>query len=339
MGSTRVVVVENDYGVGKTWFMQNSSAAGAPYGLVGALVSAGLDAMMNYGPSKRASQAADEIAVVMPVDALNASLTGSLLALVPADDAGAGVTFSAGTSVQRLAPATPEDDAIEVAATYWLSEDATTLMITITASYSSEEIPYVTPYTFEDSPPKAELSGPTYRNTFVYYSAHLPVPELTPELQQELIASIENSARDESGALPAEGTDEYRAMTRELEEARDNKLTRAEISIFLTREWLKDDGRLIRAEVDNAHALASRYLLLDLNQTAVPTFEGEGQELVETLPDGRTVSRISGGLMAGSYVSAPADFSPHVAFGNAINHARVHLERMKTLRDAARSAR
>ncbi|MDP3401695.1 MAG: hypothetical protein Q8R97_11295 [Brevundimonas sp.] len=339
MGPTRVLVVENDYGIGKSWLMSDSSVAAAPYGLIGVLVSAGIDAMMNYGPSARASQAADEVAEVISLDALNTSLTQSLQAQVPASAPRTGVSLSDVSPVQRVTSVVPEDDAIEVVTSYTLSTDASALRITVTSTYSNASLPYATPYFPEGSPPKSELAGPTYRNTFVYESRQLPLPVLTPELKEELVASIRESARDETGALPEEGTDAHRAMTKELEDAVDSRLTDAEIAFFLTREWLKDDGRLIRAEIDNAHALAARYLVMDLNRTDVPSYEGEGSELVETLPDGRTVYRFSGGLMAGSYVSSPADGRALVNYGNAINYASVHMTRLQTLRTEAREQR
>ncbi|MFW2341823.1 hypothetical protein [Brevundimonas sp.] len=337
MGPTRVLVVENDNGIGKSWVMSDSSAAGAPYGLIGVLVSAGIDAMMNYGPSGRASQAADEVAAVVPVEALNFSLTNSLKGLVPAVAPEAGVSLSEVSTVQRITSVVPDDDAIEVAASYVLSTDASALRITVTSTYSSASLPYATPYFPEGSPPKSELSGPTYRNTFVYESRQLPLPVLTPELKEELVTSIRNSARDETGALPEEGTDAHRAMTKELEDAVDNRLTDAEIAFFLTREWLKDDGRLIQAEITRAHDLAARYLVMDLNRTDVPSYEGEGSELVETLRDGRTIYRVSGGLMAGSYISSPANPRVFISYGNAVNYATVHLTRLRTLRAEART--
>jgi hypothetical protein len=78
MGPTRVVVAENTYGVGKSWFMTDSSAAGASYGLIGAVVSATMDAIINAGPSRRARQAADEINTIAPPSTLDVSLVAAL---------------------------------------------------------------------------------------------------------------------------------------------------------------------------------------------------------------------------------------------------------------------
>lgn len=377
MGPTRVVVAENTYGVGKSWFMTDSSAAGASYGLIGAVVSATMDAIINAGPSRRARQAADEINTIAPPSTLDASLVAALqrqiqgaqllesaeavaadaplvtdlatpdaTASVPASAPEAqasgappvGVHFTDIATVQRLSVPGPENDAVEVAATYVLSEDASTLRVIASATYTNVEMPYVTPYTFERAPPRTELEGPVYRNTFVYFSPSLPVPLLTPELKDRLVAAIEQAARDEQGNLPAEGTPEFRSMQRELEAARDDELSRSEIAIFLTREWLRDDATMLRREIDQAHAFIARYVALDLNSTAIPSMEGTDQ-LLETLDDQRTVRRIGAGVATGSYVSSPGNVDKYSTYGNAVSFARDNLERAEELRDAARAAR
>lgn len=325
LGPTPVSVSANNAGVGKAWLAQDSSAAGASQGMLGVLIAAAMDAMMNAGPSRRATQAADEIAEVMPLDALNASLVESFRREA-GSAADGGVSISDVKLVERATGPLTINDNIEVTTAYLLSEDATTLRVTFNLSYTNPAIPYVTPYTFEKEAPKSELEGPLYRNSFVYFSNSLPVPVLTPELRERLIASIEDSARDESGALPAEGTDAFKGMTRELTEARDDRLTKAEIAIFLTREWIKDNGALLRAEIENAHAFIARYAVLDMNRTAIPSLTGI-DEVVETAADGRTVRRTGTGVLAGSYVSSPADVPSFSTYGNAVAIARAHAAR------------
>lgn len=325
LGPTPVTVSENNIGVGKAWLAQDSTAAGASQGLLGVLITVAFDAMMNAGPSRRAGEAADEVAEVMPVDALNASLVDHFRRQATEASAG-GVSISGVNLVQRRTAPIVINDNIEVTSSYLLSEDATTLQVTVNLSYTNPDLPYVTPYTFEAAPPKSELSGPLYRNSFTYYSRQLPVPVLTPELRERLITSIQDSARDASGALPAEGTDAFKGMTRELEEARDDRLTKAEISIFLTREWSRDGGSLLRAEVEAAHAFIARYAVLDINRTAVPSLTGQ-DEIVETAADGRTVRRLGAGLMTGSYVSSPSEVMSFSTYGNSVAVARVHRAR------------
>lgn len=338
LGPTSVVVAENNSGVMKSWVRQDSSAAAASQGLIGVLVGAAIDGIMNYAPSRRARAAADELAGVMPAEALNESLVEHFSRQIATAAPGEGVVVSDVRTVQKLTSPGAVDDALEVTTSYLLSEDATTLQVSVAVAYQNADIPYVTPYTFEKAPPKSELSGPLYRNVFTYSSDQLPVPTLTPELRERLIASIQESARDESGALPAEGTDEWKAMNRELEEARDDRLTKAETAIFLAREWTRDGGALLRAEIEKAHAFVAKYAILDMNRTAIPSLTGV-DEVVETLPDGRTVRRVGPGVLAGSYVSVPGRVSDFVTYGNAAAIAEVNETRTRNLQEQARAAR
>lgn len=339
MGPTAVVVAENNNGVEKSWFYTSSASAGAAYGLVGAFVSAAMDAIINAGPSRRATKSANEAAEALTVDDLNRSLETQLRAEIPAADAAAvGVAFSDVRTEQRMLARAPIDDVVEIAVRYTLSEDASTLRIVATASYQSAATPYTTPYAFKGSVPRSEREGPAYQNDFTYYSSQLEVPTLTPELRERLVASVQDSARDDSGQLPAEGTAEFRGMQRALESAQDERLTKDEIAIFLTREWLRDDGALLRREVEQAHAFIARYVALDLNRTNIPSVTGT-DELLETLEDQRTVRRIGQGVESGSYISSAANVSSFSTYGNTIGIARVNADRIDALRDAAAAQR
>jgi hypothetical protein len=339
MGPTPVVIAENNNGVGKSWLYVSSAqyANSGSYGLAGVIAVAIVDAVVNAGPSARARKAANEIAELMPVDTLNASLVQHFRQQLASDASQPGVQFSDIQQVQRLTTNGSTEDAVEVTLSYLLSEDSSTLRITAFASYQSQQTPFATPYQFERGIPRSERQGPAYRNTFTYYSAQLPVPTLTEELRGRLIASIEDSARNAEGALPAAGTAEFRSMTRELEKARDDTLTKDEISIFLTREWLRDDGALLRREVEQAHEFVARYLLVDLNRPVAPSLAGK-DELLETTPDERTVRRIGVGVEAGSYVSSAANLE-FSTYGNAVEIARVHSERANELRATSRRRR
>ena len=337
IGPTQVAVAEANAGVTKSWFYQDTSAAGAAYGLVGALVSATMNAIINYGPSKRAQAAANELATVVTPDDLTASLADAFRAEIPASAPADAVTVSDVVTVQKLTAPNAVNDALEVSTGYTLSEDASTLRVVITTSYTNPEIPYQTPYTFEGSTPKAETQGPTYRNSFTYYSPQLQIPPLTPELRERLIASIRESALDENGNPPAEGSDAHKAMTKELEEAADDRLTAAEIAIFLTREWTRDNGALLKAEIEKAHAFAARYALRDMNSTFVPSLEGQ-DEVVETMADGRTVTRVGAGILAGSYVTMPGDATSFSTYGNTASMSEAANDRIEAVRNANRAA-
>ena len=336
IGPTSVAVTANNNGVAKSWMRQDSSAAGASQGVLGVLVSAAIDGIMNYAPGQRAARQADELAEAMPVDALTTSLADHFRRQIPASPTTGSVVVSEVAAVQKIEAPTPVNDALEVTASYRMSEDSTTLQVDVALRYQNPDIAYVTPYVFEGSPPKEETMGPVYRNTFTYFSQQLPVPVLTPELKERLVASVEESSRDENGALPAADTDAFRAMTKALEEARDDDLSKGEISVFLTREWARNNGALLHAEIENAHALAARYALLDMNRTAVPSLDGL-DEVVETLPDGRIIRRIGSGYMAGSYVSAPSNVTSFTSYGNTISIGRANQARMEAMRAAARA--
>lgn len=336
MGATPVTVSQNNNGIEKSWFFTSTAAAGAAYGLIGALVTVAMDAIINAGPSRRAQKAADEMAELMSVDTLNASLAEKIRQHVPAEAPGPGVTFSGVQSVQRLGVSTVDNDVVDISVSYTLSEDSSTLRVIAAASYQNTATPYAPPYQFKGAVPKTETRGPAYRNWFTYYSAQLPVPTLTPELRERLIASIQDSARDESGALPAEGADGFKSMSKELENARDDKLTKDEIAIFLTREWLREDGALLRKEVEQAHEFVARYVLADLNRPVAPSIAGQ-DELLETMADERTVRRIGTGRDAGSYVSSAGGVASFSTYGNAIGIAHANQARIKTVREAARA--
>jgi len=339
IGATTVVVDENNNGIEKTWFMTDSSAAGAQYGLLGALITGAMDAIINSGPSHRAQKAADEIAASMPVDALNASLVKAFRdQITSASDPRPGIRITDAKSVQKVLAPDPVNKAVEVAVSYSLSEDASALRVAARASYLDDGLKYATPYDFKGNVPKSELSGPVYANSFTYYSDQLPVPTLTPELKERLVASIQDSYRNEAGAAPAADSKEFKAMSKELDQARDDKLTKPEIAIFLTREWLKDGGARLRREIDNANAFIVKYLTTDLATTAVPKLDGQ-DELLETLPDQRTVRRIGAGQPAGSYVSAPGNVATFVTYGNASGIAKSSVERTKALNEEARHAK
>ena len=336
MSQTDLVLDENNEGVGKSWFMTDSSAAGAQYGLIGALVTATMDAIMNAGPARRAKQAANEVAEVVLAEKLNDSLHKQLDLDRAAADSGSGkVTIGSVTTIQKISHPAAPNDAVEVTVNYLLSEDASALRIVATASYENSAMPYHTPYPYKQSPPKAELTGPAYRNTFTYESAHLPLPVLTPELKQRLIESVQRAYADTEVKFPAEQQADQKRMNKELVEANDDKLSKSEASIFLVREWLKSDGSPLIQEIEKAHAFIAKYVLVDVNDTAVPRLTGEDR-LVETAADGRSVRMVGSGVASGSYVSSPGALTEFTTYGNAAEYPAANMERIKSLRAQAK---
>ena len=340
IGPASVVVSETNNGVEKSWFMTDSSAAGTQYGLIGAIVTATMDAIINAGPSRRAHKAANEIAALVPAETLHASLVEHLKGQVVAttETPSAGVSIASVTTRQGILSPDQVERALAITTQYTLSEDASVLRVMAYLSFQSASMPYTTPYTFKGKAPKSELTGPLYANTFTYFSSQQSIPVMSPELQQRLIASIEETYKDASGALPAADTADFKAMTKELEDARDDKFSKSEIAIFVTREWLKDGGAPLRAEIESAHAFIARYAVIDMNTTAVPSLTGQ-DELLETLADQRSVRRLGTGVQAGSYTSSPGGVSAFSTYGNAIRISRVQQDKQEALRDQATAAR
>lgn len=328
LGDTRASVTGTQQGVAKAWFYTDVNGGGA--GLIGALAGAIAAAVINATPSARANRQATEIAELVTPELLNQSLAARLKAQAGPARPGA-VTIGDVVVTQKIVNPGKLDDTLEIATSYTLSEDSSVLRVVSTATYENAAIPYRTPYSFQKAPPKSELSGPLYRNTFTYYSTPLPVPVLTAELKERLVASVQDSVRDASGALPAEGTKEHNGMLKELEGARDDRLTGGETSVFLTREWLKNGGAPLEAEIEKAHEFIARYGALDLNRTAVPSITGT-DELIETTADDRTVRRIGSGVEAGSYVSSAANVTVPATYGNAIAVGKPTVEYTKALR-------
>lgn len=248
---------------------------------------------------------------------------------------------------KTLSPATV-NDAVEVIISYTLSEDATALNVVARAAYTDTGAKYVTPYKFK-TVPKDELDGPLYRNTFAYESNRFPLPTLTPEIKQAMVEAIQkkyiaktgslpvsaNTARKSRFSAPFKESKDYEDMTQEIKEANDNTLSKSEAAGLLTREWLKADGAFLLKELESAHTYIAKYVLLDLNSTAVPSLEGADQ-VVEQLQDGRTVRLVGAGVGAGTYISSPGGLKDFTTFGNAIQIAEVHRKRILQLQDTAK---
>lgn len=334
IGATRVSVTANETGVAKSWYYTETNG-GSSAGLAGAIGAAIAGAIINAAPSARAHRQASEVAELQTAAGLDTSLVDHLkLAGAAQKTSAPAITPSEIVVTQKMLlddPASSLDDTLEVTTSYTLSEDSSVLRIAAVATYANKAMPYQTRYTFEKVP-YAEKKGPLYRNSFTYYSTPLPVPTLTPELKTRLVASTEDSFRDDAGALPAKGSSQYSAMERQIELARDDKLTPTELSVFLTREWLKDDGALLKREISNAHDFVSKYVLLDVNRSEIPSLKGE-DELLETTADERTVRRMGTGAEAGSYVSSAANVEGFATYGNTVAIGKATAKYIDGLKD------
>ena len=331
LGATDVVLVEPNEGIMASWFAQDSSAAGASYGLIGALTTAVIDGIANAGPSARATRVASEIHEAVDTDHITASLIEAFT-VEPSETEITGVTYAAASSRQSLLDKTVPSDVIHVVTSYALAENAGAFSVSATVTIDAEEIAYVTPYTFEDSVPKEQLTGPIYKNTFTYNSKQFPMPALTDAIKEELAQAIEAFYRDPDGNLPEADSKQARTLTKELEKARDDDFTKSEASVFMANNWVADDGAALKAELKNAHTFFAEYVLFDLNNPSVPSLEGV-DEILNTADDGRVVILTGAGTMAGSYLSQPGGVDAFVTYGNARAIAPKANERMKSIRN------
>jgi hypothetical protein len=343
-GKTDVAYIESNDGVGKAWFYTSSAGAGASYGLIGAITTAVIDAIVNAGPSKRATRVADELEGAASIETINNEILAQLREEIRADgETAAKPIIVTEVRSEALSDArvfdrqkTPTPAALQLKTAYTLSEDASTLKVEAFASYSDPATPWRTPYQFKKSVPSDQLTGPAYRNRFTYVSDSLPIPTFTPETKERLIEAVETAAKDASGNLPAEGSNEYKSYTRELERARDDTFSKDEIALFLTVQWTANNGENLRKHLTQAHDFIARYLVLDINDPTVPSFTG-ADERIETLAQDRTIRRVGSGVEAGAYVSSPGQAASFVTYGNTVNRSTAGTARTKRLNTEERA--
>lgn len=329
MGPTPLSLTGSQAGIGKTWYYTSTNGGGG--GLIGVVAAAIADIIINAAPSARAHRQADEVAELVTVEQLNNALVARLKAEATKAATDTPLSVSNVVLTQKLTDFKELDDVLELNVSYVLSEDSSVMKVTAHVTYSNKAIPYKTPYTFTKSAPSSESKGPLYRNTFTYYSKPLPVPTLTPELKVRLVESVKEAAKDANGNPPDPKSQEFKALERQIELANDDKFSPTEMSVFLTREWLKDKGSLLNQEVSRAQDFIARYLFLDLQRTTVPSLKGD-DELLETAADDRTVRRIGKGVESGAYVSSAANVTDFATYGNTVAIAKVTTRYVQDLK-------
>lgn len=328
IGNPDVNVTANNVGVGATWFMTQSNGGGA--GLAGVIGAAIADAIINAAPSSRASKTANEVAETVIAEDLNDSLMAAMKAVEGGDSE---ISIRSTTLVNGLDKSLDNDGKVVLTVNYMLAEDASAFKAVALAQYEREDMPYVTPYTFEGSTPKNQKGGPLYSNSFTFNSTQFAQPVLTEALKAELVKAVEDSFRGEDGSLPTEGS-EFKKMQKSIENANDDKLTKSETSVFLVQSWLADEAEPMKAEIEQAHEFIAKYLLVDLNSTEIPRLDGM-DKVVETLDSGRVVKLIGQGTGAGSYISEPGNVESFTTYGNAVKYSKVGQDEVSAAKAAA----
>lgn len=161
-------------GIGVQYFAQDSSAAGAGYGLIGALVTATIDAIANADPADIAQDAADKLTAAYRQDDLHSELALALSVELGAwTSADAAPVITKMKPEQKLVPAAlPADNVLAVELSYSLTPDWRALQVVGTATLLSKTVPAG----------KSSPKGVIYRNRFEYCSAVLaPAPMQSPD--------------------------------------------------------------------------------------------------------------------------------------------------------------
>ncbi|RZJ39901.1 MAG: hypothetical protein EON87_19125 [Brevundimonas sp.] len=314
MGATPVSVTDNNFGLTPTW--PSSGSAGTAVGnqmtqgltgLGAGLIVGGVIAMMEADVHRRAVQNADEIETIFTAETLNRAMEQTFRDL-PGAPGGGTVTVSEVSRAQKVTHPDALNDTIEIVTIYQMSDYSNGLRITSAVTYRD--------------PTGVQI----YNNLFTYYSPELQAPELTQDVRASLVAAITRRASRATGSIPTSGTTPGVDYIRDIQDARDDFLTRAEKGVLVSEQWLQNDGALLRAEIANAHSLIARYALLDLNRAVDPT-ETPGVAVIETLPNGRIVERVQDGFMVGTYVFRPAGAPSRASFSPSIALSRNQTSR------------
>lgn len=325
MGATPVAVTDNNFGLSPTWPSSNNSMSGAAgqmsqglSGLGAGLLVGGVIAMMEADTHRRAVQNADELETIFTAETLNRAMEQTFRDLSgrPMDGS---ITVSDVSRVQKVTHPEGLNDTIEIITIYNMSD-------------YSNGIRIMSEVTYRDA-----AGVQVYKNLFTYYSAELQAPELTPEVRASLVAAITRRASRATGAIPTSGTTAGVDYIRDIRDARDDFLTRAEKSILVSEQWLQNDGAMLRAEIANAHSLIARYAMLDINRAVDPTGAQPPVGGIETLPDGRIVEQVGDGFMAGTYVFRPAGATLKASFSGPIALSRNQTSRNYWLLESLKS--
>ncbi len=353
IGKTDVIIAANETGVRAGWTSAgaaptNNNYVYVPPGTspVAAGVGAGIGqaiaiAIMDAAPSARARKT---------VNAVNSNLDDARLDVqlkekITTSLRGETVSFD-GVDIQAFDRKSPElMDALKVVTSYTLAEDASGIMVQADVSYMSTDQVYTTPYDFGGKPPKDELKGPLYRNTFTYHSDLLDVPPMSDAIRKELVVAIEAQYGDEMTDLKSQGLKESKFEKKSgkatknrneaLKRTEDNKMSKTERAILLVDNWRGNDSPALMQAISDGQDFIVSMLVQDLNNSMIPQFERanpkdkkrdiygplgrEDYTEIETDDSGRKVLRVDSGLYAGAYHSVPEE--GFASYGNTFKVA------------------
>lgn len=306
LASATVYTRADDRGVGVQYFAQDSSAAGAPYGLLGALVSAAVDAALNWGPMDIAQNGADKLAPTFKHDQVTADLTSTLqaeLATMSLFNPSPAITPLDAERKWELSAFT-EDALLLTSVEYTLTQDFRSLDVVLTATAFSREAAGPTQAKSKSKSKPNKDAGRVYRNRLEYHSQ--PLAPFQEKTQEEIDAEI---AQIKAKYLTNRRNDrQLAAMRKEMQEARRKAPPGVKAEHYLT-QWLADDAALLRQELKAGVATVTDLLAMDL-QDPVP-FDTKAKQGPKTIikNDGeRVLVRINTLPFRGALSSEPAAY-------------------------------
>lgn len=302
----------DDRGFGVQYFAQDSSAAGAQYGLIGALVTATMDAIANSGPIEIAENGATQLAPVFNHELAAGQFNESLQAQL-----GQAPLFGAAPAVQPLdkerkweANAFSEPAALLTSVEYSLTQDLRSLEVVLTAMAVSKDAVQAGSGSKTNRKPGP---GIVYRNRLEYHSA--PVAAFAEKSQQEIDAEIEQIKARYSQAQATDRRKSSRttaernaAMKKEIAKAR--KTAPADVKAeYYVGQWLANDAALLRSELQTGLATVADLLARDLQDAAPVDPATTPVKTTVVTDDKRIVARMNLHPFKGSLISEPVDYT------------------------------
>jgi hypothetical protein len=299
----------DDRGVGVQYFAQDSSATGAQYGLIGALVSATIDAIANASPYKIAENGADALVPKFDHQKVTADFVSALntqLITLPSVDPALTIQPLDKTR-EWTAAAFTEPVVLLTSVEYVLTQDFRSLEVALMATAVSRDAAAEAAKAKKNAKSDA---GRIYRNRFEYYSTPLaPFGEKTPEQLEQEITQI----KTDYGKVKPNSTAAMK-MKKEIEQARKRMPADEKAKHYLDL-WLADDAALLRRELLTGLTTVSELLAKDLQDPTPVDVKATQPKTI--LVDGteRVVVRSNLHPFMGSLRSEPLNFTPPMANG------------------------
>jgi hypothetical protein len=269
-------------------------------GVGGAIGQSIAVAIMDAVPSARARRSVEVLNADIDKAALDAALTERLINAAAASE----IDFSSIDVVETKRRADPIDGQLSIKTRYALAEDASAVQVQATVEYYDSAVPYSTRYVFESKPPRSEMKGPHYRNTFTYHSDKFEAPELTDEVREALVFALgeEREARirdikddykqalkdglsDRKLARVKKGSQKELSLAKKnhekgLKSAEDDKLSKTEKAVLIIGQWRKgEQSSPLETALSEGQDFIAKMIVADFIDPTIPPM------VLPTLPE------------------------------------------------------